>query len=132
PSVNRTCIVYDDKNQLAFDLYRARSSNQAAPAVLVVHGGSWQGGNRQELPELNRYLAARGYLVVSIDYRLAPAAVFPAPREDVFTAIAYLKEHADELGWDRERLVLLGRSAGGQIVLSAAYANREPVIRGVV
>ena len=70
--------------------------------------------------------------MASIDYRLAPGAVFPAPRDDVFAAIAYLKDHAKEIGLDKDRLILLGRSAGGQIALSAAYAEKEPGIKGVI
>ena len=75
---------------------------------MFFYGGSWQSGNRGELPALNRYLTARGYIVASIDYRLAPQAIFPAQRDDVFSAIAYLKNHAAEIGLDKDRLVLLG------------------------
>src|SRR5262249_38420010 len=73
-----------------------------------------------------------GYAVADVDYRLAPAARFPAPVEDVRAAVSYLKAHARELGIDPGRLTLLGRSAGGQIALSLAYDRPDPSIRGVI
>jgi len=132
-----TTYLYATHNgqSLSLDLYEPINrpqDGQLLPGVIIVHGGSWQSGDRKELSELNRYLAARGYLVASIDYRLAPQATFPAQQEDVFEAIAYLKDHAKTLNLDKERFVLIGRSAGGQIALSAAYAQKESAIKGVI
>lgn len=103
-----------------------------APLVVVIHGGSWHGGSRADLAELGRYLTARGYAVASISYRFAPRYRYPAAREDVRRAILYLKERAPSLGVDPNRIVLLGRSAGGHLALLSAYADRDPSIRGVV
>lgn len=116
---------------MALDLYRAEGAAQA-PGVIVVHGGSWQHGDRAELSSLNRYLAARGYVVAAVSYRFAPQWPFPAARDDVRAAIDFLKAHAGEYGLDPHRIALLGRSAGGQIALSLAYAGSDPDIRGVV
>jgi acetyl esterase/lipase len=99
---------------------------------VVVHGGSWQGGDSNQLAGLNRYLAARGYVVAAIDYRLAPTHRFPAQRDDVLAAIDYLKTNAGQFGIDPARIVLLGRSAGGHLALLVAYTARDPAIRGVV
>ena len=85
------------------------------PGVLVIHGGSWQSGDNTDFMALNAYLAARDYIVVSINYRLAPKWKFPAGRDDVLSAIAYLKVYGHEFGLDPTRLALLGRSAGGQL-----------------
>jgi len=117
---------------LSLDLYQPAQRGTLLPGVIVIHSGSWQSGERGEFPNLNLYLAARGYIVASIDYRMAPGAVFPAQRNDVYSAIAYLKNHADSIGLDKNRLILLGRSAGGQIALSAAYEAKDPAIKGVI
>ncbi|MEM7165172.1 MAG: alpha/beta hydrolase [Planctomycetota bacterium] len=98
----------------------------------MIHGGSWESGDRTEFPDLNPYLAARAYVVAAIDYRLAPAHCFPAPIDDVDRALSFLRARAGEYGIDRDRIVLLGRSAGGQIALTAAYRAASPGIRGVV
>jgi acetyl esterase/lipase len=65
-------------------------------------------------------------------YRLAPHHRFPAPIEDVKGVIQFLKENTDRLSVDSNQFVLLGRSAGGQVALSAAYTLAEPGIKGVV
>jgi acetyl esterase/lipase len=100
--------------------------------VVVVHGGGWDNGERGQIPELNHWLVGRGYAVADISYRLAPAAVWPAQRSDVLAAIAALQSHAGELGIDPARIVVFGRSAGGQIAEAAVYWARNPALRGVV
>jgi acetyl esterase/lipase len=121
-----------DGEKLTLDVFRPGYEHGPLPGVLVVHGGSWQTGNSREFVGLNGYLAARDYVVASINYRLAPKWKFPAGRDDVLAAIAYLKVYAKELGLDPTRIALLGRSAGGQLALLAAYTAGEPAIRGVV
>jgi len=116
---------------LQLDFYRA-VGRSPAPCVIVVHGGGWNDGDRGQIPQFNDWLARRGYAVASISYRLAPGAVWPAQRDDVMAAIAFLKKEAPALGVDPSRLVLLGRSAGGQIAEAAAYAAHDPAIRGVI
>jgi acetyl esterase/lipase len=124
------------------DLYLP-SGEGRAPVVVTVHGGSWNSGDRNVLPALNHHLAERGYAVASLEYRLAPPASgmeplprsghrFPAARDDVLAAIEWLKAQADEYGLDASQIVLHGRSAGGHLVLSAAYHREDPAIRGVI
>ena len=104
----------------------------ARPCILIIHGGGWNTGDEKQLPEWNRKLAVLGYRVAAMSYRLAPAFRWPAQREDVGAALAYLKAHAAELGIDPQRFILLGRSAGGQIALDAAYALHDAAIRGCI
>jgi len=131
--VSTRTVVYATREDqaLSLDLYLP-AGDLPAPGVIVLHGGSWQHGDRAELAALNRYLAARGYVVAAVSYRFAPRWPFPAARDDAREAIAFLKAHAGEYGLDPRRLALLGRSAGGQIALSLAYAASDPDMRGVV
>ena len=89
--------------------------------IVVIHGGSWEYGERGELAPLNTYLAQRGYVVATVSYRLAPAYPFPAARNDISAAIMYLQQHASQFGIDATHFVLLGRSAGGQLALLTAH-----------
>lgn len=117
---------------LQLDLRRPAGTAGPAPVVIVIHGGGWDGGDRNEVAGFNDWLVTQGWTVAAIDYRLAPEHPWPAQREDVRAAIAWLKEHGDELGLDANRLVLFGRSAGGQIAAAVGYGTRDPAIRGVI
>jgi acetyl esterase/lipase len=121
-----------DGHALDLDLHTPTTPAAPAPCVVMIHGGSWANGDSAQLTGLNSYLAARGYAVAAINYRLAPAHRFPAARDDLLAAIEYLKRHAQELSIDPRRFVLLGRSAGAQLALLVAYTADDPAIRGVV
>ena len=121
-----------DGQNLKLGVFRPAYLHDAVPAVLVVHGGTWNDGSRREFASLNAYLASRDYVVAAMDYRLAPRWRFPAARDDVLSAVAYLKVYAGELGIDPSRIALLGRSGGGQLALLAAYTAQEPAIKGVI
>jgi acetyl esterase/lipase len=123
---------------LALDFYRAvgtAAGGSPRPCVVVIHGGSWVSGNRLDdgtTRWLNDWLAGLGYMVASIDYRLSPQFKWPAQRDDLLAAIRFLRDHAAALGIDGDRLVLLGRSAGGQMATAAAYAEVIPGVCGIV
>ena len=116
---------------LSADFYPS-SLKTTSPLVIVIHGGSWQSGDSKQLPELNSYLAEKGFNVAAINYRLAPAYKAPAPVEDTRDVIKYFIAHAQELNIDTNNIVLLGRSAGAQIALNAAYDFHLSNIKGVV
>jgi acetyl esterase/lipase len=128
-----TTLTYSDPGGVALtlDFYKAQQPG-IRPCVVVVHGGSWKSGDSHELPDVTSRLAREGYQVASINYRLAPEYKSPAPVQDVKAALVYLRAHATELQIDPDNFVLLGRSAGGQIVLAAAYTLHDPGIKGVV
>lgn len=126
-----TYVRYGD-TALTLDFYQGRGPGIKRPCVVVIHGGSWSGGDAQQLPELNSVLALDGYNVATINYRLAPRYQNPAPVEDVAAALAYLRAHADSLNIDTDAFVLLGRSAGAQIALLAAYTLPQEGIKGVI
>ncbi len=125
-----TYVSYPDIS-LTLDFYPAQAAGKR-PCVIVVHGGSWANGDSKQVPELNSYLAAKGYNVAAINYRMAPKYQTPAPVEDIAATLAYMRKHADELHIDTNNFVLLGRSAGAQITLLAAYTLHDKGLKGVV
>ena len=124
-------FVERDGKALQLDLYKSVRVTVPTPIVVMIYGGSWRSGTKADLPDLNRYLAARGYAVAAVSYRLAPQYKFPAPTEDVNAAIDFLEANADSLGLDTTRIALVGRSAGGQLALLSAYTKNDPAIKGV-
>ena len=133
PTATRTVDVPFGDGLVA-DVYRPPGPGPH-PWVILVHGGSWRAGDKGDLPHQAHALALAGYVVVDLRYRLAP---FPAAIEDVRKAIVEVHARASELDLDPDRGALLGRSAGGQIALVAAYAPAEafapaaPPVRAVV
>jgi acetyl esterase/lipase len=134
PEVRSSSLIYSkiEDKVLRLDFYMPPRISQPAPCVIVIHGGYWRAGDSKQLAPLNTYLAARGYAVAAINYRLVPHWPFPAARDDVIATLAYLKAKADSLHLDAQRFILLGRSAGGQLALLVAYTLQDPAIRGVV
>jgi alpha-L-fucosidase 2 len=87
------------------------------PTAILVHGGSWGRGNKRSyVTPLFEPLSNANYVWFSIDYRQTPEFQFPAPTDDLISAIEWVREHADEYKVDTSRLVLIGESAGGQMV----------------
>ncbi|MFL6140728.1 MAG: alpha/beta hydrolase fold domain-containing protein [Labedaea sp.] len=133
PAGARSTVEYcsPNGNPLAMDIYTpAAGLRRPAPVALYVHGGGLLFGDRKTsgvgggladhegalfLP-LQRELNARGFVVASIDYRLPPAARWPAQIEDAKCAVRFLRAHAADLGIDRSRVVAWGSSAGGLLV----------------
>lgn len=130
PYKTLTYVKYAD-TILSLDFYPSQIAGNK-PCVIVIHGGSWAGGDSRQLPELNGYLAAKGYNVAAINYRMAPKYQTPAPVQDVQAALAYLKQQAGVLHIDPTEFVLLGRSAGAQIAMLVAYTLHEPALKGVI
>ncbi len=103
---------------LKLDLYQP-TKPRSALCILNVHGGAWARGHRAEFAGLNGYLAGLGYVVASVDYRLAPATKFPDQLEDLSQARAFLQERGfEQFAW-------VGRSAGGQLAMLACYRHGD-------
>ncbi len=89
------------------------------PAVLLVHGGGWNGGKKEDLGTEAARLAQEGYVTATTNYRLTGQAVpvtFPAPLQDVWCALAFLRAQAARFQIDPARVAVLGYSAGGYYV----------------
>jgi acetyl esterase/lipase len=93
------------------------------PLVVMVHGGGWSGGSRQEFTSSE--LVENGFAVATVDYRLSPDVMFPAHIEDVKAAVRFLRAHAEEYGIDVRRVGAWGSSAGAHLVSLLALAGPE-------
>lgn len=96
------------------------------PALLCLHGGAWISGDRTLPAYMAEMLAARGIVVASIDFRMAPTSRYPASSRDVNYAVRWLKMHAAEYGADPDRVGGLGFSSGGHLILLAAMRPEHP------
>ncbi|WP_315097985.1 alpha/beta hydrolase [uncultured Cellulomonas sp.] len=108
------------------DVHRSTASDGSLPTIVWVHGGAWLSGSKDLIANYLRVVAGGGCTVVGVDYTIAPRATYPAPVLQVLDALAYLTEHADELGVNPHRLVLAGDSAGAQIAAQVAGVVVNP------
>ncbi len=116
---------------LSLNIYRPTQVG-TYPAIVSIYGGAWQRGNPDSDDTFNRYIAAQGYVVWAISYRHAPAYHFPTQIDDVRSALAYIKQYAIEYETDLDRVALIGRSAGAQLAMLAAYQDPPFPIKAVV
>lgn len=122
---------------LALDLYLPAHAAAGTPALVVfVHGGGWQSGYRAEFAPLAAQLARRGVAAATISYRLSREAPYPAAVDDTHAAVRWLRANAGRYGFDPQRLVLAGGSAGGQIAslagVTADRATPDAAVQAIV
>jgi acetyl esterase/lipase len=106
------------------DIYYPDWPGRPVPAIIFIHGGGWTSGTRADVTAaepLLTVLRSKGYAVVSIDYRLAPAYRWPAMFDDSRCALDNLRASAPALGIDPARIGVVGYSAGAQLALLLAF-----------
>ena len=114
------------RNKMDVVLPRAESTGPR-PALLQIHGGGWILGNKQQqgLALLN-HMAKQGWIGFNMNYRLAPKTKFPEQLIDCKSAVAWIREHADELGVDPDFIAVTGGSAGGYLTAMMALTANDP------
>ena len=116
---------------LVGDLYAPKVTGKY-PALVAVHGGGWQNGSRASYQYWGPFLAQRGYVLFSIDYRLVKDGKnrYPAAVQDVRAAIQFLRANAIEIKTDPDRIGLIGDSAGGHLVALVGLTGDSQDIQG--
>jgi acetyl esterase/lipase len=124
-------------NASTLDVYMPRNYTTKhgfkLPTVVLVHGGAWTKGDRSDMAPQANQLARNGFVAVSVNYRLADQARWPAQRLDVSRAVTFLRKNRAFFNIDRNRMALLGSSAGGQIAAAVAtHGDGRQRFKGLV
>jgi acetyl esterase/lipase len=119
-------IVYNDAG-MALDLYRPGAAAAPLPAIVFIHGGAWEGGDKQYYSYWAARYAAMGYVCAAVQYRFAQQAPFPAALDDCRDAVRWLTARAAELRINPARIGVVGQSAGGHLALMVALAAADGV-----
>jgi len=121
-------VAYSTHPQTVLDVYQSRRPSSAVrrPAVIVIHGGGWVGGKKENM--FNRHCLPyleKGFVVFNVEYRLAAAALAPAAVEDVLLAARWVHNNASRYNVDRRRIVVTGDSAGGHLALMVGLTPKQ-------
>lgn len=110
--------------QVKADIYSPPIRNpKGDPFVLVVHGGGWTGGKKEDMAAICVALADAGVSSATVQYRLAPTHKYPAQLDDVQTAVRFFRENKDKFGIRTEKMAAMGASAGGHLSLLLGFTD---------
>lgn len=125
-------IAYGDQRQHKLDLYRPENPRNA-PIMVMVHGGAWRLGDKSHgrvvRNKVGHWVGGKGWILVSLDYRLLPEAKPLEQARDVARALAFVQGKAADWGGDASRIVLVGHSSGAHLV---SLLSADPVLAGSV
>ena len=131
-----TDLPYGTQPRQKLDVYRPQAAAPGARVIIFFYGGSWRSGNKADYRFVADALTARGFVVVVPDYRLYPAAIFPAFVEDGAAAILWVHDNISQFDGDPTQLYLMGHSAGAHIAamltLDARYLKAVGLDRNVI
>ena len=129
--------IADGNRDHLLDIYRPRNAEPGTklPVVLYIHGGAFRILSKETHWVFGLMFARHGYVVASINYRLAPASQFPAAIQDASAAWQWVVKHIAEYGGDPTRIVVAGESAGGNLstglAIMSSYQRPEPFAKAV-
>lgn len=118
---------------LKLDLYVPETSNesdQPRPLIIWIHGGGWQGGDKERCPAAG--FVTQGFIVASIEYRLTDVAPWPAQIYDCKAAVRFLRASAGRYDIDADRIGVWGASAGGHLAAMLGETNGDAAKEGAV
>ena len=116
--------------ELKLDLAMPKEGSGPFPAIVFLHGEGWRAGNRRQMSHFIEGVARMGYVGVTVEYRLVPAARFPAQVEDCKAALRWLRANAGKYRVDPGRIGVVGFSAGGHLaaMLGVTGENVQAVV----
>jgi acetyl esterase len=116
-----TDLAYGQHERQRLDVYRQEvSRDRSLPVLVMFHGGGFIRGDKAQRANLGWWAAREGFLALLANYRLAPACQWPSGPEDVVAVWHWVQAHAERLGGDPRRVVLMGESAGAAHVATAS------------
>jgi len=125
-------VTYCKRDNLKMQVHGQRKGAQEQAAILYIHGGGWNSGDRKSGFERRRMkpLKKAGFVVATIDYRLAPENTHPAQIHDAKCAVKYLRANSERLGIHPGRIGVMGDSAGGHLAAMIGLTDNSHELEG--
>ncbi|MET0462966.1 MAG: alpha/beta hydrolase [Chitinophagaceae bacterium] len=120
------------EHALTLDIFYAGKAKKNTPAVLLIFGGGWRSGDKTHNYAMATELARQGFVTVTADYRLSPEATYPAAIIDLKDALRWIRANAQAYSVDKNRIAVLGCSAGGQLAALLGNTNKQLILGGQI
>ena len=117
-----------DGRSLKADIYYPDNSSQKYPGIILVHGGGWISGSKENERFLAQELASKGYVAMAINYSLSDDAKYPTAVQDIEDALKFLKKHRKEFSLNKNKIAIGGNSAGAQLATLVGVKNKVQAI----
>ena len=119
-------VVYTTVNNWEgkMDIYLPPNSGKSTPVIINIHGGGWNKGVKESQTGFNAFFK-KGFAVANIEYRLTGQATAPAAVEDTRCALIYLIKNATQLNIDKNKIIIMGGSAGGHLALMGGLLGND-------
>ncbi len=115
------------KRDLKLDVFYPKTTpSRHRPAVLIIHGGGWRSGDRTHHRPLAQKLAEKGFVAITVEYRLSTEALYPAAVYDLKAAVRWIRANASKYHINPDKIASLGFSAGGQLAALLGTTNNNP------
>ncbi|MEN9909524.1 MAG: hypothetical protein RLZZ540_2673 [Bacteroidota bacterium] len=121
-----------EKRKMKLDVFFDKNIKKKQTAIIIIHGGGWRSGSREQHHPMAQKLASLGYVCFTPEYRLSTEALFPAAIYDVKAAIRWVRKNANQYNVDPNQIVALGFSAGGEMAAFMGTTANMPLFEGVV
>lgn len=110
---------------LRLDIYLPADRAKPSPLVILIHGGGWRIGSKEQFRHMAERLASAGFAAATIDYRLTDIAPFPAQLHDCKSAVRWARAQAVHYGWDPGKIAVLGDSSGAQLAMMVGLTGGQ-------
>ncbi|MES2240154.1 MAG: alpha/beta hydrolase [Bacteroidota bacterium] len=120
------------KRKMKLDVFFDENKKKTQTAIIIIHGGGWRSGNREQHHPMAQKLASLGYVCFTPEYRLSTEALFPAAIYDIKAAIRWVRKNAAKYNVNPNQIVTLGFSAGGELAAFMGTTGNMPLFEGVV
>ncbi len=129
-------IAYGPHARNKLDMYLPANRTPNTPVIILLHGGFWYSGDKQETAQLASFFQSKGFAAATINYRLTDSTqttIHPAQVTDIGMAIAFISKRTKDWGNSDQKFALVGLSAGAHLALLYSYAyNADNKVRTVV
>ncbi|MBK0370202.1 alpha/beta hydrolase [Flavobacterium agrisoli] len=118
------------KRKMRLDVFFDKNKVEKQTAIIIIHGGGWRSGNKEQHHQMAQKLASLGYVCFTPEYRLSTEALFPAAVYDLKAAIRWVRENAEKYNVNPNQIVSLGFSAGGELAAFVGVTGNMPLFEG--